>query len=135
MMILLSIFSFFKNIANGLISFFSTKVGQIVLMVLVALASLWYANYSGYKKGVAYENTRAQKVYIEKLNNAIAKAEKEKQEAVKDARETAEKEKEIITIYKDRVKTVERIIQSPAAKCKLEKNDFNEVVKILKDIK
>ncbi len=135
-MIFTVILSFLKTFINNVIAFFSTKVGQIILVILLALGALWFSHSKGFDSGVKKERAEATKEYNIKLSKALAKAKEDQDIAVKNARETAKKEIQIVTVYKEKIVEVEKIKNNPKIKdCVLPTEDFKKLNKILDDIK
>lgn len=124
--------SFFKNILN----FFSTKIGQIVLVIILIIGLFYYTYNKGYNNGANNEKAIIQKEHNEALAKLLSEAEIKKQEAVKQALATTKKEKEIVIKWKEKIVEVEKIINNDNMKnCKMPENDFKQFNEILDNIK
>ena len=122
-----------KNIFSHIINFFNTKVGKIVSIILVTIFSLWYANYRGFKDGILYQEAK----YQENLKIALKEQAIKQNEAIKQNIEVAKQETKIITVYKDRVKTIKEYVdKNPSpANCVMNSNEFKEYMKLLEEVK
>ena len=127
------VFSFLKSFFSGLIEFFNTKIGMIVLGVIIVIASVYFANRKCFNDGVEYQKQIDNENYIKQLNILMKEYDEKQKKAFEDGLNSAKKEKEIITIYEKSKPVVENITKK-YKDIKMEQNDFdnlmNEVRKI-----
>ena len=116
------------------LNFLKSKLGKQILIGLAISIAL----YSGYRyvfnKGVAYQKALYQTEYVTKLNQLLLEQKKAQEQAYKQGVEAATKEQKTITIYKDRVITVDKIIEKYKT-CKMEDKDFTNYIDELKALK
>jgi len=117
-----------------ILTFLQSKLGKQLLIGLAVSIAL----YSGYRyvfnKGVAYQKSLYQTEYVTKLNQVLLEQKTKQEQAYKQGVEAATKEQKTITIYKDRVITVDKIIEK-YKDCKMEEKDFTNYMNELKALK
>lgn len=88
----------------------SSKLGFITIGMLAVVLGGFCVHSNGYKKGVQAEKVRQEKNYQDKLSAAITQNALEQKEVFDKAIEFAKSQKKLEIVYKDRVKTVEKIV-------------------------
>lgn len=123
-----------KSFASVIFNFFNTKIGQAVGLILIACIGLWYINNRAYSKG--YDSGISYQLQIQQ--EAVSKLLKEKEilqeQANKETVETVKVETKIVTVYKDKIKEVEKLVYK-YQDCKMDDKDFTEYKEMLEAIK
>lgn len=119
---------------NILLSFFQSKLGKQLLIGLAVTIALYGCYRYIYNSGVDYQKSIYQTEYVDKLNKVLLEQKTKQDEAYKQGIESVKQEQKTITIYKDRVITVEKIIEK-YKDCKMIDKDYTDYMKELKDLK
>jgi hypothetical protein len=86
--------------------FFSTKIGQIILIIILLICSIMYSHHLGYNKGVIFQQNIDNIALDKELKQQALKQGLIQQKAI----EVVKAEKQIETVYKDRVVIVNKLI-------------------------
>lgn len=96
---------FFKGFLSSIISFANTKLGKIVIGVILAILSLYLIHNHGYKSGVESEKNKNKELIAKAVMEQIKRSEIEKIKAI----ELIESQKKTEIIYekvKDKVNKI-----------------------------
>lgn len=136
---LLIFLSLFKN----LFSFFQTKLGMIILFIIIFIASFYFYGkheYNlGFQNGIKKQKIIDQNFYKKELKIENKKIEKKQITINKESNQEQKQEIKIITVYKTRIKKIPEIIKEKnsidLSQCKLTNNQLKEYNKLLDNVK
>ncbi len=121
---------------NFILALLNNKYVKYALIMVGAIIFFWFLYNNIYQKG--YEaGSDKQKIIQQENEVLLQKHYKElQQKAVEESLKTIKKDVEIKTIYKDKIKEVEKIVTKTEYKdCKLNEEDYTKFVNILEQIK
>ncbi len=121
---------------NFILALLNNKYVKYALIMVGAIIFFWFLYNNIYQKG--YEaGIDKQKIIQQENEVLLQKHYKElQQKAVEESLKTIKKDVEIKTIYKDKIKEVEKIVTKTEYKdCKLNEEDYTKFVNILEQIK
>jgi preprotein translocase subunit SecF len=136
---MLFLFTIFKS----LFSFFQTKLGMIILAIIIFIASFYfYGKHEyklGFKDGIEKQKIIDENFYQKELKIENQKIEK-KQTIINNQSNQEQKEQtKIITVYKTRILKIPEIIKEKnsidLSQCKLTQNQLSDYNKLLDNVK
>lgn len=136
---MISILFFLKSIWSVLIAFASTKLGQIILLILSILMSIFYAYNLGFKKGMERQQIIYQIQFDKELEIKTKEQKIEQEKANKEAIAFVLSQQKDNIVYKDKIVTIEKLVKSSPKIIKqcdeVTDEDFIKYKKELKGIK
>ncbi len=133
----------FLSIFKNLFSFFQTKIGMIILFIIIFIASFYvYGKHEynlGFKNGIEKQKIIDKDFYQKQLNIENQKIEKKQTIINKESNQEQKEQTKIITVYKTRILKIPEIIKEKnsidLSQCKLTQNQLNDYNKLLDNVK
>ena len=119
-----------------IINFLKSKVGFFLIGSILVFIGLFSLYHYIYDKGFNAAKNEDRNQYNEQLTIALNKQKTLFDEQLKKAQIVSDNEQRIKTVYVEKIKTIDKIIEKPIYKeCKMEKQDFEDFNKALGEIK
>ena len=133
------IFLMLKGWLSVFIKFASTTVGMICIGVAIVIGSVLYSHHIGVKSGIAQQVAVDKKAYDIELAKRLTEQKEKQDKANAEAIKFVESQKKVEIVYKDRVKTLTKIVHdnpvTTSLACTLPKPDLENFNKLLDDVK